>query len=374
MFQSINELAHYPVVQRPRDDSEQHREAARNGLAEALAQWRVKTLAAPLKASHAPLEREQDTYFANGKTLFHRRKDTLTSVRTDPTVTYRMIEVAQQEGWQKVSVKGSTSFRCQAWLYGSLAGIEVRGFEPKKGDLQRLETLQNLQNRLEPGKWEQAPAKPEPQRVEREAGRDKPPRTEPETKQPDQGERFEEPKKKREEADHQGPTGKIAEDVRPNTKPDAMPVLPDYRGRTSLLPHQLDQALEGVSDSQKQISTKAFRILEEWARKERLHPGQEESVIKGRKTVFKYHDHYRGKMSVYLPFLEGPALDRLENLVKHHPGEYQSVWDQALEASFGPTSVKLADHQAMKTEMEKARYQASLNPGIEPKRAMGRGR
>ena len=54
-----------------------------------------------------------------------------------------MLEVAKAKNWREITVSGTDEFRRQAWLEARLAGMEVRGFEPKDADRQLLQELQS---------------------------------------------------------------------------------------------------------------------------------------------------------------------------------------------------------------------------------------
>ncbi|MEM5295618.1 LPD7 domain-containing protein [Burkholderia sp. JPY481] len=55
-----------------------------------------------------------------------------------PDVVESMIDMAQAKSWRRIRVSGHEAFRSEAWLQGTLLGIEVSGYEPKAADLARL--------------------------------------------------------------------------------------------------------------------------------------------------------------------------------------------------------------------------------------------
>ncbi|MEX3634564.1 LPD7 domain-containing protein [Paraburkholderia sp. BR14320] len=55
-----------------------------------------------------------------------------------PDVVESMIDMTQAKSWRRVRVSGHEAFRSEAWLQGTLLGIEVSGYEPKAADLARL--------------------------------------------------------------------------------------------------------------------------------------------------------------------------------------------------------------------------------------------
>jgi hypothetical protein len=68
-----------------------------------------------------------------------------------PDVVESMIDMAQAKSWPRIRVSGHEAFRSEAWLQGTLLGIEVSGYEPKAADLARLADARkaHLDNRIE---------------------------------------------------------------------------------------------------------------------------------------------------------------------------------------------------------------------------------
>lgn len=69
--------------------------------------------------------------------------------RTD--VVESMIDMVHAKSWRRIRVSGHEIFRSEAWLRGTLLGIEVSGYEPKAADLARLTDARQtrLDNRIE---------------------------------------------------------------------------------------------------------------------------------------------------------------------------------------------------------------------------------
>jgi hypothetical protein len=55
-----------------------------------------------------------------------------------PDVVESMIDMVSAKSWQRIRVSGHEAFRSEAWLQGTLLGIEVSGYQPKAADLARL--------------------------------------------------------------------------------------------------------------------------------------------------------------------------------------------------------------------------------------------
>ncbi|WP_217591277.1 LPD7 domain-containing protein [Burkholderia sp. GbtcB21] len=68
-----------------------------------------------------------------------------------PDVVESMIDMAHAKSWRRIRVSGHEVFRGEAWLQGTLLGIEVSGYEPKAADLARLADARQarLDNRIE---------------------------------------------------------------------------------------------------------------------------------------------------------------------------------------------------------------------------------
>jgi hypothetical protein len=63
----------------------------------------------------------------------------LAAAKSDPNAIRDMTAIAHHRGWTIVVVRGSASFRREAWLAGRTVGIEVRGYRPTERDVQELD-------------------------------------------------------------------------------------------------------------------------------------------------------------------------------------------------------------------------------------------
>jgi hypothetical protein len=70
---------------------------------------------------------------------FRDRGRQLAASKSDPNAIRDMTAIAQHRGWTIVAVRGSASFRREAWLAGRTVGIEVRGYRPTERDMQELD-------------------------------------------------------------------------------------------------------------------------------------------------------------------------------------------------------------------------------------------
>ena len=50
-----------------------------------------------------------------------------------------MVLRAQAKGWTSLHVKGSDTFKAEAWMQATMAGLEVQGYHPREIDRVRRE-------------------------------------------------------------------------------------------------------------------------------------------------------------------------------------------------------------------------------------------
>ena len=62
----------------------------------------------------------------------------LTTEHEDPAVIHGMLLLAQAKGWTSLRVKGSDTFKAEAWMSATMVGIEVQGYHPREIDRARL--------------------------------------------------------------------------------------------------------------------------------------------------------------------------------------------------------------------------------------------
>lgn len=62
--------------------------------------------------------------------------------KNDAKTIQNMLEIAENNGWSSVKIKGSNEFKREAWLQASLKGLEVNGYKPTEADKKLLETRQ----------------------------------------------------------------------------------------------------------------------------------------------------------------------------------------------------------------------------------------
>jgi len=92
---------------------------------------------------HRFLQADNQFYFRGGlgeadKVAFADHGTSLTTEHEDPTVIHGMLLLAQAKGWTSLRVKGSDTFKAEAWMQATMVGIEVQGYQPREIDRARL--------------------------------------------------------------------------------------------------------------------------------------------------------------------------------------------------------------------------------------------
>lgn len=111
---------------------------------------------------HRFLEADNQFYFRGGpgeadKVAFCDHGRRLTTEHEDPAVIHGMVLRAQAKGWTSLHVKGSETFKAEAWMQATMAGLEVQGYPPREIDRVRREERKgeihptHSKPRMEPG-------------------------------------------------------------------------------------------------------------------------------------------------------------------------------------------------------------------------------
>ena len=93
---------------------------------------------------HRFLEADHKFYFRGGpgeadRVAFADHGRHLTTEHEDPAVIHGMLLLAQAKGWTSLRVKGSDTFKAEAWIQATMVGIEVQGYQPREIDRVRRE-------------------------------------------------------------------------------------------------------------------------------------------------------------------------------------------------------------------------------------------
>ena len=73
-------------------------------------------------------------YFPDGAAAFRDHGKRLTTASENTEVIHSLIDIARTRGWEEITVDGTKKFRQEAWRQGRLAGLDVRGYRPAKGE------------------------------------------------------------------------------------------------------------------------------------------------------------------------------------------------------------------------------------------------
>lgn len=84
------------------------------------------------------------------KVAFKETESKLTTTESSPVLVKSMLQVAEDNGWSSIKLKGTDEFKRQGWLEASLRGMEVKGYKPTEQDLRHLEDQKSkLANSIE---------------------------------------------------------------------------------------------------------------------------------------------------------------------------------------------------------------------------------
>lgn len=87
-------------------------------------------------------------YFPDGARAFTDRGRRLTTPSENTEVIRSLVTIAQARGWNEIVVRGTDSFRREAWFAAHLMGLDVRGYRPT--DIEQARLVRTLASR-QPG-------------------------------------------------------------------------------------------------------------------------------------------------------------------------------------------------------------------------------
>lgn len=94
-------------------------------------------------------------HFPDGTEAFTHEGNRLTTRSENSVVIQSMVAIAREQGSGPITVGGTEFFKKEAWFAASLAGLEVRGYQP--ADFERERLARSLAARRAPGTPEAAP-------------------------------------------------------------------------------------------------------------------------------------------------------------------------------------------------------------------------
>jgi hypothetical protein len=77
-------------------------------------------------------------YFPDGVRAFTDRGRRLTTPSENTEVIHSLVTIAQARGWNEIVVRGTDSFRREAWFAARIVGLDVRGYRPTDVEQARL--------------------------------------------------------------------------------------------------------------------------------------------------------------------------------------------------------------------------------------------
>lgn len=90
-------------------------------------------------AKYLVVKNGEQSQFFDKKTpdviAFEDKVTALKSAREDAATIAHMVDVATSKGWERLVLKGTESFRREAWLEANLKGLETKGYTPNDKDL-----------------------------------------------------------------------------------------------------------------------------------------------------------------------------------------------------------------------------------------------
>lgn len=106
-------------------------------------------------------------YFPDGARAFTDRGRRLTTPSENTEVIRSLVSIAKARGWGEIVVRGTDSFRREAWFVARLQGIEVRGYRPT--DVEQARLVRTLGRTANPGEQRAESEAQSPPRVRRKA-------------------------------------------------------------------------------------------------------------------------------------------------------------------------------------------------------------
>ena len=98
---------------------------------------------------------------------FEDRGTSLTTEWHDPNVIHGMILRVKEKGWPRVHIKGSETFKAEAWFQAKVAGFEVAGYQPRALDEAKL--ADRLKDERRPFSGDQEGRQPHKNVIEKQA-------------------------------------------------------------------------------------------------------------------------------------------------------------------------------------------------------------
>jgi hypothetical protein len=90
-------------------------------------------------ADNASLWGKTRVYYADYQQkseVIRAQKNRITTKLGDRQTVSAVLDLAQSRGWDRIKLRGSESFRREAWVQAQVRGIETSGYRPRQTDMQ----------------------------------------------------------------------------------------------------------------------------------------------------------------------------------------------------------------------------------------------
>jgi putative DNA primase/helicase len=114
-------------------------------------------------------------YFPDGARAFTDRGRRLTTPSENTEVIRSLVTIAEARGWKEIVVRGTDSFRREAWFAARLMGLDVRGYRPT--DMEQARLVRTLASRQPGADDRSAEARPPRGPAQRNRGEQASPRS-----------------------------------------------------------------------------------------------------------------------------------------------------------------------------------------------------
>lgn len=144
------------VTERPAKKGRARREPVAKQASDTATRSGARTLHVPDSVQERFIQIGNKWHFPDGTEAFTHQHNRLTTRSENAVVIQSMVAIAREQGAERVTVGGTEFFQKEAWFAASLAGLEVRGYEPTEFERERL--VRALAARRAPGPAAQAPS------------------------------------------------------------------------------------------------------------------------------------------------------------------------------------------------------------------------
>jgi hypothetical protein len=116
-------------------------------------------------ADNASLWGKTRVYYADYQQkseVMRAQEDRITTKLDDRQTVAAVLDLAQSRGWDRINLRGSQSFRREAWVQAQVRGIEASGYRPRETDMQEAARRQAAAQPVSPPAEKAKAAAPAP--------------------------------------------------------------------------------------------------------------------------------------------------------------------------------------------------------------------